>query len=173
MVALAMAPPARHARPCAPRAARVLCGAERWVGEMPHANLVLLRHGQSEWNSANLFTGWVDVDLTEKGIIEARAAGELLRDEGMQLEVVFTSSLRRAVRTGCLLLSTLQQSWVPMFKDAALNELHPGILTGENKARLAQQYSAEKVMAWRREYRVRPPPMPDDAPMQARSCRVH
>ena len=132
----------------------------------PHASLVLLRHGQSEWNLANRFTGWVDVDLTERGITEAREAGRLLAAEGLDLDECYCSSLRRAIRTSCLVLSGMDQCWVPLHKDARLNEQHSGFLTGNNKRALAEEHGVEQVMAWRRKYDEPPPPMPSDSPLQ-------
>lgn len=134
--------------------------------EPPHANLVLVRHGQSEWNLANRFTGWVDVDLTERGITEAREAGRLLEAEGLDLDAVYCSSLRRAIRTACLSLSGTDQCWVPLHKDARLNEQHSGFLTGNNKRALAEEHGVEQVMAWRRKYDEPPPPLPADSPLQ-------
>lgn len=130
--------------------------------------LVILRHGQSEWNLANLFTGWMDVDLSEKGIVEAREAGKLLRAEGVFFDVVYTSSLRRAIRTACLVLSTLNQAWVPMHKRPALNEQHSGALTGRNKRQLAQEMGVETVMRWRRSYDCAPPAQPRNATLYRR-----
>ena len=130
--------------------------------------LVILRHGQSEWNLANLFTGWMDVDLSEKGIVEAREAGKLLREEGVFFDVVYTSSLRRAIRTACLVLSTLNQAWVPMHKRPALNEQHSGALTGRNKRQLAQEMGVETVMRWRRSYDCAPPAQPRNATLYRR-----
>ena len=132
----------------------------------PHASLVLLRHGQSEWNLANRFTGWVDVDLTERGITEAREAGRLLAAEGLDLDECYCSSLRRAIRTSCLVLSGMDQCWVPLHKDARLNEQHSGFLTGNNKRALAEEHGVAQVMAWRRKYDEPPPPMPNDSPLQ-------
>ena len=131
-----------------------------------HANLVLVRHGQSEWNLANRFTGWVDVDLTERGITEAREAGRLLAAEGLDLDECYCSSLRRAIRTACLSLSGTDQCWVPLHKDARLNEQHSGFLTGNNKRALAEEHGVEQVMAWRRKYDEPPPPLPADSPLQ-------
>ena len=113
------------------------------------AQLTLVRHGQSEWNLANRFTGWVDVDLTERGITEARRAGAMLLENGLQHDLVVTSRLRRAIRTACLVLSGTDQCWVPMLKDVRLNEQHSGMLTGNNKRELAEEYGVEQVVAWR------------------------
>ena len=123
----------------------------------PHARLILVRHGQSEWNRANRFTGWVDVDLTEQGIAEAREAGRLLGAEGLLVDEVHTSFLRRAIRSSVLMLSTLNQCWVPVTKHPRLNEQHSGMLTGQNKRELAQEYGVDQVMAWRRKYDEPPP----------------
>ena len=122
------------------------------------ATLAIVRHGQSEYNLANRFTGWIDADLTARGIAEAREAGRLLSAEGVQLDLVCTSVLRRAVRTSCLILSGLDQCWVPMLKDARLNEQHSGALMGRNKRQLAEEHGIEQVMRWRRAYDVPPPP---------------
>lgn len=131
-----------------------------------HATLVLVRHGQSEWNLANRFTGWIDVDLTERGITEAREAGRLLAKEGLKIDECFSSTLRRSIRTACLSLSGLDQCWVPLTKDARLNEQHCGSLTGHNKRELARQYGADQVQAWRRKYDQAPPPIAAHSPLQ-------
>lgn len=122
----------------------------------PHARLILVRHGQSEWNRANRFTGWVDVDLTEQGITEAREAGRLLAAQGLEVDVVHTSFMRRAIRSAVLMLSTLNQCWVPVRKHPELNEQHSGMLTGQNKRELAKEHGADQVMAWRRKCASRP-----------------
>ena len=119
----------------------------------PHARLILVRHGQSEWNRANVFTGWVDCDLTEQGIAEAREAGRLLAAAGIELDEVHTSFLRRSIRSTVLMLGTLNQCWVPVTKHPALNEQHSGFLTGQNERDLAQKFGVEQVMAWRRKYK--------------------
>ena len=126
-------------------------------GGEPHARLTLLRHGQSEWNLANRFTGWVDVDLTERGITEAREAGRLLTSDHQQHDLVCTSCLRRAIRTACLVLSGTNQCWLPIVKDARLNEQHSGALTGYNKRELAEEHGVDQVMSWRRTYDCPPP----------------
>ena len=148
------------ARPAAPRA------APRAAARPAVATLTLVRHGQSEWNLANRFTGWVDVDLTERGIAEAREAGRVLKDDGAQFDLVFTSCLRRAVRTSCLLLSAVGACYVPMVKLAKLNEQHPGALTGRNKRSLAKEYGEEQVMQWRRGFDQSPPTISKRAPLQ-------
>jgi 2,3-bisphosphoglycerate-dependent phosphoglycerate mutase len=123
------------------------------------SRLVLLRHGQSVWNIAHRFTGWVDVDLTAKGEAEAARAGELIRAEGLVLDVVYTSVLTRAIRTAVLALTSAGQLWIPMVKDWRLNERHYGGLTGRDHEAVAQEYSPEQVKIWRRSYDVPPPPL--------------
>ena len=119
--------------------------------------LVLVRHGQSDWNLKNLFTGWRDVDLTEKGIAEAREAGRKLKTEGINFDVAFTSSLKRAQRTLDLMLSELGQTSIPVFKDQALNERDYGDLVGLNKDDARKKWGEEQVHIWRRSYDVAPP----------------
>mmetsp|Transcript_33203 Transcript_33203/g.106553 ORF Transcript_33203/g.106553 Transcript_33203/m.106553 type:complete len:277 (+) Transcript_33203:134-964(+) len=135
------------------------------------AKLTLIRHGQSEWNLANRFTGWVDVDLTTRGIQEAREAARALKADGTEYDLVLTSCLRRAIRTSCLLLSGTGRAWVPMVKDARLNEQHAGALTGRNKRSLAKEHGHEQVMRWRRGFAVPPPPISTKAPLQSAICR--
>ena len=110
----------------------------------------MVRHGQSEWNLANRFTGWVDVDLTARGIEEAREAGRALQADGQRFDLVVTSSLRRAVRTSCLVLSGIGTCWIPMIKDSRLNEQHSGTLTGRNKRSLAMEHGYEQARSGRR-----------------------
>src|SRR5258706_860475 len=119
--------------------------------------LVLLRHGESVWNKENRFTGWKDVDLTEKGVEEARAAGRLLAAEGFDFDFTFTSVLKRAIRTLNLALEEMDRLWLPVEKDWRLNERHYGALQGLNKAETAAKYGEEQVLLWRRSYDVRPP----------------
>ncbi|MGN6057363.1 MAG: 2,3-diphosphoglycerate-dependent phosphoglycerate mutase [Sphingomicrobium sp.] len=126
--------------------------------------LVLLRHGQSQWNLENRFTGWWDVDLSELGIKEARAAGIQLRDKGFEFDCCFTSVLTRAIRTLHLVLHEMDQLWLPTAKDWRLNERHYGGLTGLNKQEMIDKVGAEQVKIWRRSYDVPPPPLPDDSP---------
>ena len=123
--------------------------------------LVLLRHGQSQWNLENRFTGWWDVDLSDKGIAEARAAGALLRDNGFDFDCCFTSVLTRAIRTLHLVLHEMDRLWLPVAKDWRLNERHYGGLTGLNKQEMIDKVGAEQVKVWRRSYDIPPPPMPD------------
>src|SRR5687767_6421103 len=133
--------------------------------------LVLLRHGQSQWNLENRFTGWWDVDVTEQGEAEARAAGALMRDKGIDLDRVFTSVQKRAVRTANLALDAMDRIWLPMIKDWRLNERHYGGLTGLNKAEMIAKVGAEQVQEWRRSFDTPPPPMPDDSPYDVRRDR--
>ena len=126
--------------------------------------LVLLRHGQSQWNLENRFTGWWDVDLSDQGIAEARAAGQLLRDQGLDLDCCFTSVLTRAIRTLHLVLHEMDRLWLPVAKDWRLNERHYGGLTGLNKAEMIEQVGAEQVKIWRRSYDIPPPPLAADSP---------
>src|SRR5215207_7978897 len=125
--------------------------------------LVLLRHGESQWNKENRFTGWKDVDLTPKGVEEARAAGQRLRDEGFDFDFTFTSVLKRAIRTLNFALEEMDRLWLPVEKDWRLNERHYGALQGLNKAETAAQFGEEQVLVWRRSYDTRPPALePDD-----------
>ena len=119
--------------------------------------LVLCRHGQSDWNLKNLFTGWKDVDLTEKGIQEAVDAGRLLTDMGYEFDIAFTSVLKRAIRTLWLMLDEMDRMWIPVVRDWRLNERHYGALQGLNKAETAAKYGDEQVHIWRRSYDITPP----------------
>ncbi|HZO13228.1 MAG TPA: phosphoglyceromutase [Polyangiaceae bacterium] len=123
--------------------------------------LVLLRHGESEWNKLNLFTGWVDVPLSERGAAEAREAGRLMKD--LSIDVVHTSVLRRAITTANLALEAMEREWLPVHRSWRLNERHYGALTGLDKKQTAEKHGAEQVFVWRRSYDVPPPPLaPDD-----------
>jgi 2,3-bisphosphoglycerate-dependent phosphoglycerate mutase len=124
--------------------------------------LVLLRHGESEWNAKNLFTGWVDVDLSATGEDEARRGGELLRSTGLLPDVVFTSVLRRAIRTSELALHAADRHWIPVSRSWRLNERHYGALQGKNKKQTLEEFGEEQFMLWRRSYDTPPPPLPDD-----------
>jgi len=126
--------------------------------------LVLLRHGQSQWNLENRFTGWWDVDLSEQGIAEARAAGALMRDRQVDFDCCFTSVLTRAIRTLHLALHEMDRLWLPVAKHWRLNERHYGGLTGLNKAEMIEKEGAEQVQIWRRSYDIAPPPLPEDSP---------
>jgi len=119
--------------------------------------LILLRHGESEWNAQNLFTGWVDVDINEKGITEARRSAELLKAEGLLPEVVHTSVLRRAIHTAELTLDGCDRHWIPVRRSWRLNERHYGALQGKNKTQIRDEYGEEQFMVWRRSYDTPPP----------------
>jgi len=126
--------------------------------------LVLLRHGESTWNKENRFTGWTDVDLSERGREEAREAGRLLRDAGYQFDVAFTSVLTRAIRTLGITLDVLGQLWIPVTKNWRLNERHYGALQGLNKAETAAKHGEAQTKIWRRSYDIPPPPLAPDDP---------
>jgi 2,3-bisphosphoglycerate-dependent phosphoglycerate mutase len=128
------------------------------------ASLVLLRHGESEWNQKNLFTGWVDVDLTEKGVAEASRGGTLLVEHDLLPDVVHTSLQRRAIRTAELALSAADRMWIPVRRSWRLNERHYGALQGKDKAQTLAEFGEEQFMLWRRSYDTPPPPLPDDDP---------
>jgi 2,3-bisphosphoglycerate-dependent phosphoglycerate mutase len=119
--------------------------------------IVLLRHGESTWNKENRFTGWTDVDLSEKGVHEAHSAGRILKKEGFNLEVSFTSVLKRAIRTLWITLDEMDLMWIPIHHSWRLNERHYGALQGLNKAETAAKFGEEQVQLWRRSYDVRPP----------------
>ena len=124
--------------------------------------LVLLRHGQSDWNEKNLFTGWVDVPLTEKGRAEAKRGGELMAAEGITPDVLHTSLLKRAITTANLALEAADRQWIPVKRDWRLNERHYGALQGKDKAQVKEQYGEEQFMVWRRSFDT-PPPALDDS----------
>jgi 2,3-bisphosphoglycerate-dependent phosphoglycerate mutase len=125
--------------------------------------LVLLRHGQSQWNLENRFTGWWDVDLSPAGVDEARAAGKLLRDKRVDFDCCFTSVLTRAIRTLHLALHEMDRLWLPVTKDWRLNERHYGGLTGLNKQEMIDKVGAEQVKIWRRSFDIAPPPLDPDS----------
>ena len=126
---------------------------------MADSTLVLLRHGESEWNALNLFTGWVDVDLTDKGRTEAVRGGELIAEQGLLPDVLYTSLLRRAITTAHLALDAADRLWIPVTRDWRLNERHYGALQGLDKAETKAKYGEEQFMAWRRSYDTPPPPI--------------
>jgi 2,3-bisphosphoglycerate-dependent phosphoglycerate mutase len=127
------------------------------------STLILLRHGESQWNAKNLFTGWVDVDLTDKGVAEGAKAGELLAESGILPNVVHTSVLRRAIRTTNLALEKCDRHWIPVRRSWRLNERHYGALQGKNKKQTLEEYGEEQFMLWRRSYDTPPPPIdPND-----------
>ena len=132
------------------------------------ATLILLRHGQSEWNLQNLFTGWVDVDLTAQGEAEARRGGELLRDEDVLPDVVHTSLQRRAIHTAELSLRACERSWIPVRRSWRLNERHYGALQGKDKKQTTEEFGADQVKIWRRSYDVPPEPLAVDPWIDAR-----
>jgi 2,3-bisphosphoglycerate-dependent phosphoglycerate mutase len=124
--------------------------------------LVLLRHGQSDWNEKNLFTGWVDVGLTAQGEAEARRGGELLGERGVLPDVLHTSVLRRAIRTAEITLDVAERSWLPVRRSWRLNERHYGALQGKDKKQTLEEFGEEQFMLWRRSYDTPPPPLADD-----------
>ncbi|MHA4813676.1 phosphoglyceromutase [Streptomyces aculeolatus] len=125
--------------------------------------LILLRHGESDWNAKNLFTGWVDVNLTDKGEKEAVRGGELLREAGWLPDVVHTSLLKRAIRTANLSLAACDRHWIPVARSWRLNERHYGALQGKDKAQTLAEFGEEQFMTWRRSYDTPPPPISDDS----------
>ena len=129
------------------------------------ATLVLFRHGESEWNSKNLFTGWVDVSLSAKGEEEASAAGRMMAEAGLVPDVVHTSVLTRAIQTANIALGVSGLSWLPVRRSWRLNERHYGALQGKDKTQIRTEFGDEQFMLWRRSYDVPPPPIPDDDPL--------
>jgi 2,3-bisphosphoglycerate-dependent phosphoglycerate mutase len=125
--------------------------------------LILLRHGNSDWNQKNLFTGWVDVRLSEQGVGEAKRAGELLAASGLKPTVLYTSLLTRAIQTANLALEVADRLWIPVKRSWRLNERHYGALQGKDKAQTLAEFGEEKFMTWRRSFDVPPPPLDDDA----------
>ena len=126
--------------------------------------IVLLRHGESTWNKENIFTGWTDVDLSEKGFGEAEEAGRILKEQGFVFDIAFTSVLKRAARTLWLVLDKMDIMWLPVHHDWRLNERHYGALQGLNKAQTAEKYGEDQVKLWRRSYDVRPPALEESDP---------
>lgn len=133
--------------------------------------LVLIRHGESTWNLENRFTGWTDVDLTPTGVSQASAAGKLLKAEGWDFDLCYTSVLKRAIRTLWLTLDEMDRTWLPVIKDMRLNERHYGALQGLNKADMAKQFGDEQVLIWRRSYDTPPPALEATDPRSERSDR--
>ena len=125
--------------------------------------LILLRHGQSTWNKENLFTGWVDVPLSEEGRAEALRAGELLGSSGLLPDILYTSVLKRAIQTANIALDAADRDWIGVKRSWRLNERHYGALQGRNKAQTLAEYGEEQFMTWRRSFDVPPPPLPDDS----------
>ena len=132
-------------------------------------NLVLLRHGESAWNKENRFTGWTDVDLSDKGLQEAQRAGQVLKESGYVFDVAYTSVLKRAIRTLWIALDQLDLMWIPVHHSWRLNERHYGALQGLDKAETAAKFGDAQVLAWRRSYDVPPPPLAADDPRSERS----
>lgn len=126
--------------------------------------IVLIRHGESTWNKENRFTGWTDVDLSEKGVAEAHQGGQLLREGGYTFDVAYTSVLKRAIRTLWIVLDEMDLMWIPVYRSWRLNERHYGALQGLNKAEMAVQFGEAQVHVWRRSYDVRPPALTPDDP---------
>ncbi len=126
--------------------------------------LVLVRHGESVWNKSNLFTGWTDIQLSEKGVEEATTAGQILKKEGYIFDVAFTSVLKRAIKTLWIILEEMDRMWIPVYKSWRINERHYGALQGLNKDETAKKYGAEQVHLWRRSYGIRPPELTVDDP---------
>ena len=126
--------------------------------------LVLIRHGESEWNKANLFTGWTDVELSEKGQAEAKEAGRILKEEGFDFDVCYTSYLKRAIHTLNFALDSMDRAWLPVYKTWKLNERHYGALQGLNKSETAEKYGEDQVKIWRRSFNVAPPALSEDDP---------
>jgi len=124
--------------------------------------LVLLRHGESVWNKENRFTGWTDVDLSQKGIEEAETSGEVLKKEGYSFDVAFTSVLKRAIRTLWIVTDCMDLMWIPVYRSWRLNEKHYGVLQGLNKAETAEKFGEKQVHEWRRSYDVSPPPLKEN-----------
>jgi len=130
--------------------------------------LILLRHGQSEWNRENRFTGWKDVGLSEQGVKEARKAGITLKENGLNPKVAYTSYLSRAIKTLWLALEQMDLMWIPVYRSWRLNEKHYGMLQGLNKAETADKYGDEQVLLWRRSFDVPPPPIEEDNPLNSK-----
>ncbi len=135
------------------------------------ANLVLVRHGQSQWNLENRFTGWVDVDLTEQGLAEARSAGRQIRDAGIKFDAAWTSVLQRAIHTLWIILDEIDAPWLPVTRDWRLNERHYGALQGLNKSEMAALHGDEQVHIWRRSYDIPPPSLDAEHPDHPRFDR--
>ncbi|HEY0259398.1 MAG TPA: phosphoglyceromutase [Lacisediminihabitans sp.] len=125
--------------------------------------LILLRHGNSEWNTKNLFTGWVDVDLSDQGRAEAKRAGELIAESGILPDILYTSVLKRAIHTANIALAEADRDWIDVKRSWRLNERHYGALQGKDKAQTLEQYGQEQFMTWRRSFDVPPPPLDDDS----------
>jgi 2,3-bisphosphoglycerate-dependent phosphoglycerate mutase len=143
------------------------------LGHQPNEmiEIVLLRHGESTWNRENRFTGWTDVGLSEKGVAEAHEAARLLKAEGFEFDLAYTSVLKRAIKTLDIVLEDMDMCWLPVHKSWRLNEKHYGALQGLNKSEMAKKYGEEQVLLWRRAYDVRPPALEEDDPRHPRHDR--
>jgi len=130
--------------------------------------LVIIRHGESTWNEENRFTGWTDVDLSQRGVKEANEAGKTLKNAGFNFKIAYTSYLTRAIRTLWLIQRQMDLCWIPVYKSWRLNEKHYGNLQGLNKAEMVKKYGEQQVLIWRRSYNIPPPPLPDDDPRHPR-----
>jgi 2,3-bisphosphoglycerate-dependent phosphoglycerate mutase len=148
---------------CARGPAAQIVRARRSIMTAPHALLIFSRHGESQWNVDNRFTGWVDVDLSEKGVGEGKTAGELIKADGFQIDVAYTSFLKRAIKTCNLALEAADQLYVPVAKTWRLNERMYGGLTGLDKKETVVKHGAEQVLTWRRSYDIPPPPIDADS----------
>jgi len=126
--------------------------------------VVLVRHGESTWNKENLFTGWTDVDLSEKGVEEAGEAGQVLKEQGYVFDIAYTSVLKRAIRTLWIMMDEMDLMWIPVIRDWRLNERHYGALQGLNKAEMAEKFGEQQVKIWRRSYDTRPPALEETDP---------
>lgn len=135
--------------------------------------LVLIRHGESEWNKANLFTGWSDVELSEKGIKEAKEGGRILKEEGYDFDICYTSYLKRAIHTLQYVLDVMDLNWLPVIKTWKLNERHYGALQGLNKMETAEKYGEEQVKIWRRSYDILPPQLDDEDKRSPRKQKMY
>ena len=135
--------------------------------------LVLIRHGESEWNKLNLFTGWTDVELSDKGREEAALAGDTLKAEGYDFDVCYTSYLKRAIHTLQIALDRMERAWLPVIKSWKLNERHYGALQGLNKSETAAKYGEDQVKIWRRSYDVKPPALTDDDERSAKKQEMY
>jgi 2,3-bisphosphoglycerate-dependent phosphoglycerate mutase len=135
--------------------------------------LVLCRHGESEWNKLNLFSGWVDVGLSEKGVNEAHDAAIMIKERGLEFDMAFTSKLKRAIKTLDIILEDTDQMFIPVVKDWRLNERHYGALQGLNKVQTVEKHGSKQVEIWRRAYDVRPPPLPDNDPSLPGNSRAY
>lgn len=135
--------------------------------------LVLVRHGESEWNKLNLFTGWMDVDLSEKGHEEAKAAGQLLKKEGYDFDICYTSYLKRAIHTLNHILDEMDRAWLPVTKSWKLNERHYGDLQGKNKSEAAEKFGEDQVKIWRRSFDIKPPVLDDNDDRSAKKQAMY